>query len=290
MSEKEVTPAQWDTFCGFVQYVRVDATASADFERLAQAVAGRENLVRVVFLSMAPKLFTAACTNLAAAKLVTPKTRVVLEKPLGQDRASAAEINDLVGSIFSEAQIYRIDHYLGKEAVQNLIALRFGNTLFEPLWRRGRICNVQITVSEQLGVGDRGDFYDQTGALRDMVQSHLLQLLSIIAMEPPVSGEADAVRNEKLKVLHSLKPIAGADVETRTVRGQYRAGSIKNQTVNGYLEEPGVPPDTRTETFVALKVEVETWRWAGVPFYLRTASASPLTGGSMAMMESSCRR
>jgi glucose-6-phosphate 1-dehydrogenase len=270
LSEKELTPASWDLFAGFVTYVRADATKEADFKRLAEAMAGRENMVRVAFLSMAPSLFTAACSNLAAAGLVTPKTRVVLEKPLGQDRASAAAINDHVGSIFSEQQIYRIDHYLGKEAVQNLIALRFGNTLFEPLWRRGRVCHVQITVAEQVGVEGRGDFYDQTGALRDMVQSHLLQLLSIIAMEPPVSGDADAVRNEKLKVLHALKPIKGADVDTKTVRGQYRAGAIKGKTVVGYLEEPGVPADSRTETFVALKVEVETWRWAGVPFYLRT--------------------
>jgi glucose-6-phosphate 1-dehydrogenase len=270
LGEKELTPGQWETFGTFVQYVRVNATVKEDFERLTKALAGRENMVRVFFLSMAPSLFMATCSNLAAAKLVTPKSRVVLEKPLGQDRASAAEINDLVGAIFSEQQIYRIDHYLGKEAVQNLIALRFGNTLFEPLWRRGRICNVQITVAEQVGVEDRGDFYDQTGALRDMVQSHLLQLLSIIAMEPPVSGDADAVRNEKLKVLHALKPITAADVEQKTVRGQYRAGAIKGKAVPGYLEEKGVPPDSRTETFVALKVEVETWRWAGVPFYLRT--------------------
>jgi glucose-6-phosphate 1-dehydrogenase len=250
--------------------VRVDATVASDFQRLTKALAEREGVVRVVFLSMAPSLFTAACSNLAAAKLVTPLTRVVLEKPLGHDRESAAAINDLVGSIFAEKQIYRIDHYLGKEAVQNLIALRFGNTLFEPLWRRGRICHVQITVAEQVGAEGRGEFYDHTGALRDMVQSHLLQLLSIIAMEPPVSGDADAVRNEKLKVLHALRPIKGADVELKTVRGQYKAGVTNGQPVPGYLQEPGVPPDSRTETFVALKVEIDTWRWAGVPFFLRT--------------------
>jgi len=270
LSAEELVPEQWQKFCSFVQYISVNATVKADFEKLARALKGREDMVRVVFLSMAPSLFTATCANLAATNLVTPKSRVVLEKPLGQDRASAAEINDLVGSIFTEQQIYRIDHYLGKEAVQNLIALRFGNTLFEPLWRRGRICHVQITVAEQVGVEGRGDFYDQTGALRDMVQSHLLQLLSIIAMEPPVSGEADAVRNEKLKVLHSLRPIRGAEVETKTVRGQYKSGAINGKAVPGYLEEPGVPADTRTETFVALRVEIDTWRWAGVPFYLRT--------------------
>jgi glucose-6-phosphate 1-dehydrogenase len=270
LNPNEFNTADWELFCSCVDYVRVDATKTEDFERLAAVLAGREQLVRVIFLSMAPSLFTAACANLAAKRIVTPKTRVVLEKPLGKDRASAAAINDLVGSIFSEQQIYRIDHYLGKEAVQNLMALRFGNTLFEPLWRRGRIGNVQITVGEQVGAEGRGDFYDDTGALRDMVQSHLLQLLCIIAMEPPASSDPDAVRDEKLKVLRALKPIADGDVANKTVRGQYKAGAIDGQPVVGYLEEPGVPRDSRTETFVALKAEVETWRWAGVPFYLRT--------------------
>jgi glucose-6-phosphate 1-dehydrogenase len=270
LNPNEFSAEHWKTFCACVDYVRVDATVKADFERLAKALEGREEFVRVIFLSMATHLFTAACANLAATKIVTPKSRVVLEKPLGQDRASAEEINSLVGSIFNEHQIYRIDHYLGKEAVQNLIALRFGNTLFEPLWRRGSISNVQITVGEQVGVEGRGDFYDQTGALRDMVQSHLLQLLCIIAMEPPVSSAANAVRDEKLKVLHALRPIVDGDVQTKTVRGQYRAGAADGKPVPGYLDEPGVPVDSNTETFVALKAEVETWRWAGVPFYLRT--------------------
>ena len=275
LNPNEFVPQHWEVFAGFVDYVRVDATVTADFERLAKAFAGREDTVRVIFLSMAPSLFTAACENLSLTKMVTPKTRVVLEKPLGKDRASAHAINDLVGSIFTEKQIYRIDHYLGKEAVQNLMALRFGNTLFEPLWRRGRISHVQITVAEQVGVEGRGDFYDQTGALRDMVQSHLLQLLCIIAMEPPPSSDPDAVRDEKLKVLRSLKPIVDGDVTTRTVRGQYKAGASDGKPVVGYLEEPGVPLDSTTETFVALKVEVETWRWAGVPFYLRTGKRLP---------------
>ncbi len=275
LNPKEFNDKDWDLFCGFVEYVRVDATKTADFDRLAAVLAGREQNVRVIFLSMAPSLFTAACKNLAAKKIVTPKSRVVLEKPLGKDRASAAEINDLVGSIFTERQIYRIDHYLGKEAVQNLMALRFGNTLFEPLWRRGHIANVQITVAETVGAEGRGDFYDDTGALRDMVQSHLLQLLCIIAMEPPASSDPDAVRDEKLKVLRALKPIVDGDVATKTVRGQYKAGAVEGQPVVGYLEEPGVPAESRTETFVALKVEVETWRWAGVPFYLRTGKRLP---------------
>jgi len=266
----ELTSEKWDLFASLVTYVRVDATVESDFERLRKELEGRDDNVRVIFLSMAPSLFTAVCANLSAAKLVTPKARVVLEKPLGQDRASAEKINSLVGSIFEEKQIYRIDHYLGKEAVQNLIALRFGNALFEPLWRRGRISHVQITVAETVGAEGRGDFYDQTGALRDMVQNHLLQLLCIIAMEPPASSQADAVRDEKLKVLRALRPIVDGDVLTKTVRGQYRAGAINGKPVSGYLDEPGVPHDSRTETFVALKAQIETWRWAGVPFYLRT--------------------
>jgi glucose-6-phosphate 1-dehydrogenase len=266
----EFSAAAWLSFTALVDYVTVDATSAQDFRKLASALAGRDDVVRVIFLSTAPSLFTVTCDHLAAAGLVTPKSRVVLEKPLGQDRASAELINRSVGSMFAEQQIYRIDHYLGKETVQNLIALRFGNTLFEPLWRRGRIRHVQITVAEQLGVEGRGQFYDQTGALRDMVQSHLLQLVCILAMEPPASSDPDAVRDEKLKVLRALRPIADRDVQTKTVRAQYKAGAVNGQPVPGYLEEAGVPADSTTETFVALKAEIDTWRWAGVPFYLRT--------------------
>ena len=267
---EEFTAERWNSFTALVDYVPVDATQAQDFKKLATLLAGRDEVVRVFFLSTAPSLFTHICTNLAGAGLVTPKTRIVLEKPLGQDRASAEAINQSVGAIFREHQIYRIDHYLGKETVQNLIALRFGNTLFEPLWRRGRIRHVQITVAEQLGVEGRGQFYDQTGALRDMVQSHLLQLVCILAMEPPASSDPNAMRDEKLKVLRALRPIADRDVQTKTVRAQYRAGAVSGQPVPGYLDEAGVPADTTTETFVALKAEIDTWRWAGVPFYLRT--------------------
>lgn len=266
----EFSAERWMSFAALVDYVTVDATQSADFKKLTALLAGREDIVRVVFLSTAPSLFTLTCDHLAAAGVVTPKTRVVLEKPLGHDSESADQINRSVGSIFTEQQIYRIDHYLGKEAVQNLIALRFGNTLFEPLWRRGRIRHVQITVAEQLGVEGRGQFYDQTGALRDMVQSHLLQLVCILAMEPPATSAPDAVRDEKLKVLRALRPILDRDVQTKTVRAQYKAGAVNGQPVPGYLDEAGVPADSTTETFVALKAEIDTWRWAGVPFYLRT--------------------
>jgi glucose-6-phosphate 1-dehydrogenase len=270
LKSDELTNERWRAFAAQVDYVQVDATSAQDFRKLQAALAGRDDAVRVIFLSTAPSLFTLTCDNLASANIVTPKTRVVLEKPLGHDRASAELINRSVGAIFAEHQIYRIDHYLGKETVQNLIALRFGNTLFEPLWRRGRIRHVQITIAEQLGVEGRGQFYEHTGALRDMVQNHLLQLVCILAMEPPTSSDPDAVRDEKLKVLRALRPITGSAVQNKTVRGQYRAGAVNGQPVPGYLDEAGVAADSTTETFVALKAEIDTWRWAGVPFYLRT--------------------
>ena len=260
----------WRSFCELLRYQRIDAQQTDDFRGLAESLSGRNETVRMFFLSTAPQLFSAICSGLDTHGLVTPLSRVVLEKPLGHDRASAAQINQHVASIFAEHQIYRIDHYLGKEAVQNLIALRFGNALFEPLWRRGRIRQVQITIAEQLGVEGRGDFYDKTGAVRDMVQNHLLQLLCILAMEPPATNQPDALRDEKLKVLRALRPLTGRDVLTKTVHGQYRAGAVNGAPVPGYLSEEGVAADSTTETFVALKAEIDTWRWAGVPFYLRT--------------------
>ena len=270
LKAEELTDDRWRAFAAQVDYVQVDATSAQDFRKLQATLVGRDDAVRVIFLSTAPSLFTLTCDNLAAVNIVTPKTRVVLEKPLGHDRVSAELINRSVGAIFAEHQIYRIDHYLGKETVQNLMALRFGNTLFEPLWRRGRIRHVQITIAEQLGVEGRGQFYEHTGALRDMVQNHLLQLVCILAMEPPTSSDPDAVRDEKLKVLRALRPITGSAVQNKTVRGQYRAGAVNGQPVPGYLDESGVAGDSTTETFVALKAEIDTWRWAGVPFYLRT--------------------
>jgi glucose-6-phosphate 1-dehydrogenase len=188
---------------------------------------------------------------------------------LGTDYESARKINDQVGACFSENQIFRIDHYLGKETVLNLLALRFANSLFEPLWNRGNIDHVQITVAEDLGVGGRIEFYDQIGTLRDMVQNHMMQLLCLTAMEPPVNRDHAAVRDEKMKVLHALRPIAKEDVKRYTVRGQYQAGAINGETVPGYLDELG-NKDSVTETFVALKLQIDNWRWSDVPFYLRT--------------------
>jgi glucose-6-phosphate 1-dehydrogenase len=267
---KEFDAARWSSFSAHLHYVKVEAAVAEDYAALATLLAGREDRVRVFFYSTASNLFATISDNLARAGVVTPLARVVLEKPLGNDVASADLINQQVGSIFPERQIYRIDHYLGKEAVQNLMALRFGNALFEPLWRRGLIRHVQITVAEELGVERRGQFYDTTGALRDMVQNHLLQLLCIMAMEPPASSDPDAVRDEKLKVLRALRPLRDRDVLIKTVRGQYKAGAVRGAPVPGYLEEADIAPDSTTETFVALKAEIDTWRWAGVPFYLRT--------------------
>jgi glucose-6-phosphate 1-dehydrogenase len=267
---KEFDEKRWEAFSRLLDYVKVDAGTESDYTALSAVLKGRDDVVRVFFFSTASNLFSMICQNLAQANVVTPLSRVVLEKPLGHDSASANLINEQVGAVFTEKQIYRIDHYLGKEAVQNLMALRFGNALFEPLWRRGLIKHVQITVAEELGVERRGNFYDKTGAMRDMVQNHLLQLLCIMAMEPPASSDPDAVRDEKLKVLRALKPLRDRDVLTKSVRGQYKAGAVRGVPVPGYLQEADIAPDSSTETFVALKVEINTWRWAGVPFYLRT--------------------
>lgn len=260
--------AAWSSFVARVTYVALDAGRPEAFAALRD-VPGMLHGQRIFYLATGPSLFVQICEGLAAAGL-TEAARIVLEKPLGHDLNSSNVINDAVGRIFSEDQIYRIDHYLGKEAVQNLFALRFGNALFEPLWRREWVESIQITVAEELGVERRGSFYDQTGAMRDMVQNHLLQLLSIIAMEPPHSMDADAVRDEKLRVLRALKPLREHEVRQNVVRGQYRAGTSNGASVSGYLDEPGVRRESTTETFVALKAEIENWRWAGVPFFLRT--------------------
>jgi glucose-6-phosphate 1-dehydrogenase len=262
--------AGWDAFAALLHFCSFDALDLQSFANLAKLLAGCDEYERVFYLSTAPSLFVDICRNLSQAGLINRQSRVVLEKPLGHDLKSSHHINDQVGEYFHEGQIYRIDHYLGKEPVQNLLALRFGNSLFEPLWRREWVRDVQITVAEQLGVESRGDFYDRTGALRDMVQSHLLQLLCIVGMEPPATIAPDVVRDEKLKILRALRPIMNQDVALKTVRGQYRSGAIAGKPVVGYLDEDGIPPESGTETFVAIKAEIDSWRWAGVPFFLRT--------------------
>ncbi len=263
-----------DRFCRRLCYVRLDATdANADWHALADILDAER--VRVFYLATSPDLYGPICRNIGAHGLITDQSRVVLEKPIGHDLASAREINDQVGAVFSEMQTFRIDHYLGKETVQNLLALRFANTIFERLWNADVIDHVQITVAETVGVEQRGGYYDHSGALRDMVQNHMLQLLCLVAMEPPASLEPDAVRDEKLKVLRALRPFEPHEVLTQTVRGQYTQGAIDGQPVPGYVAELNGPENSHTETFVALKAEVRTWRWANVPFYLRTGKRLP---------------
>ena len=269
-SAKRPSDDEFEQFSRAIHYLRMDLSQPADYARLTAWLAERQADTVVMYLATSPHLFPQICEQLGAAGLNHDRVRVVLEKPLGHDLASAQEINRVVRSVFSERQALRIDHYLGKPAVQNLMALRFGNVLFEPLWRRERVANIQITLAESLGVGTRGDFYNRTGALRDMIQNHALQLLTMMAMEPPSSADADAIRDEKLKVLRSLKPFDAVSVARDVVRGQYRAGNVMGQTVRGYQEEDKVPAHSHTETFVAIKCEVQNWRWAGVPFYLRT--------------------
>jgi glucose-6-phosphate 1-dehydrogenase len=268
--DEPYTQAEFDAFAARLDYASLDLSKPESFATLAAWVQAKPVDDVVFYLATTPYLFGGICQGLADVGLNAPHMRVVLEKPLGHDLASCREINTLVNRCFTEKQTFRIDHYLGKQSVQNLMALRFGNAVFEPLWRRDVIANVQITIAEDLGVEARGGYYDKSGALRDMVQNHLLQLLCIVAMEPPASDDADSIRDEKLKVLRCLKPYTPADIEKYVIRGQYRAGKVNGQPVLGYLEEQGVPEGSATETFVALRTEIENWRWAGVPFFLRT--------------------
>jgi glucose-6-phosphate 1-dehydrogenase len=237
---------------------------------------------RLYYLAVAPEFFATIIEQLGRAGLVHPASqehpwsRVVIEKPFGHDLPSARALNRDISRVLDESQVYRIDHYLGKETVQNILALRFGNSIFEPLWNRTHVASVQITVAEELGMaGGRGAYYDNSGALRDMVQNHLMQLLCLVAMEPPVDLSADAVRNERVKVLDALPRWSDEDVARNVVRGQYTAGSIEGTDVPGYLQEKGVRPDSKTETYVALRVTLNNWRWADVPFYLRTGKRLP---------------
>ncbi len=269
-ASKRPNPEEFDRFAALLHYLRVDLSKPEDYLNLAKLVNDRAADTLVMYVATAPSLFTTVCEQIAAAGLNGPKTRVVLEKPLGHDLASNRAINDTVRRVLTENQVFRIDHYLGKPSVQNLFALRFGNSLFEPLWRRENIANIQITIAEDLGVETRGAFYENTGALRDMVQNHALQLLCAIGMEPPINAHADAIRDEKLKVLRSLKPWTPETLSQHVIRGQYTAGNSGGQAVPGYLAEAGVNPNSQTETFVALRCEIANWRWAGVPFYIRT--------------------
>jgi glucose-6-phosphate 1-dehydrogenase len=226
----------------------------------------------IYYLAVAPRFFAVIAENLASHKLTEnpEKTRIVIEKPFGHDLESAKALNKLLNRIFFENQIYRIDHYLGKETVQNILAFRFANSILEPLWNRNHIDHVQISVTEQLGVADRGGYYDEAGAMRDMVQNHILQLLCLVAMEPPVSFQADEVRNRKVDVLHAMRKFSAEEIKKNAVRGQYGKGWVEGREVPGYREEESVKPESNTETFAAIKFFIDNWRWHGVPFYLRT--------------------
>src|SRR6476469_8693769 len=258
-----------DRFLARLRFVSIDLTEPSDYAAVTDVLALSAADIRVFYLACAPALFGPICHALDRQGLVTTSSRVVLEKPIGHDLASAQAINDAVGAVFEERQIFRIDHYLGKESVQNLLVTRFANTLLEPLWNSSWIDHVQITVAESLGVGTRGGYYDNSGALRDMLQNHLLQVLCLVAMEPPTYVDRETVRDEKLKVLQALKPMTPQDVERATVAGQYGPGLVDGVAVAGYKDD-AENPDSRTETFAAIKAEVRNWRWAGVPFYLRT--------------------
>jgi len=261
---------KWTAFAKLIDYVSIDVMkSSANWEGLSELLADPDEKIRVFYLAMPPRIFADVCRGLKSAGIVGTTSRVVLEKPLGTDYESARAINAGVGEVFDEDRIYRIDHYLGKETVQNLLALRFGNILFEPLWSNSAIDHIEITAAESIGVGGRGAYYDGSGALRDMVQNHLLQLLCLTTMEAPASLSADDVRTEKLKVLRALRPITADTVEDVTVRGQYTRGHIEEESVTDYLSDVGLDRST-TETYVAIKASIENWRWAGVPIYLRT--------------------
>jgi glucose-6-phosphate 1-dehydrogenase len=268
LKAEELEASEVARFLERVHYVSVDAKSDQGWDDLKKLLDQGKDIVRAFYLAVSPSIFGDIADKIRDHKLITKSTRIVVEKPIGRDLASAQILNDTIGKVFKEEQIFRIDHYLGKETVQNLMALRFANALYEPLWNSAHIDHVQITVAESVGLEGRVTYYDKAGALRDMVQNHILQLLCLVAMEAPSSLDAEAVRDEKLKVLRSLKPITPANVEKQTVRGQYRAGASAGGAVNGYQEELGATSDT--ETFVAIKAEINNWRWAGVPFYLRT--------------------
>jgi glucose-6-phosphate 1-dehydrogenase len=279
---RPVNPAVWDTFSKGLFYCQMQFDDVAAYEQLGtlldlldreRGTAGN----RIFYLATQPSFYPGIIEALRSTGLArrgrgdsSGWSRIVIEKPFGHDLESARTLNTLLSSAFSESQIYRIDHYLGKETVQNILVLRFGNGIYEPIWNRRYIDHVQITAAESLGVEGRAGYYDEAGALRDMVQNHMMQLLTLVAMEPPAAFVADSVRDEKVKVLRSIPPLSASEIGQDVVRGQYGPGWQGGTHVPGYREEPGVAPDSRTETYVALKLMIENWRWAGVPFYLRT--------------------
>ena len=286
---KPIDPALWTDFergLGYVQGSFDDPSTykklSAHLDELDKERGTRKN--RLYYLAVPPSEFATIVANLKEAELVAdptaersggPWTRIIIEKPFGHDLESSRQLNDCIASAFAETQVFRIDHYLGKETVQNLLVFRFANSLFEPIWSREHVDNVQITVAEEIGVEGRGKFFEQTGVTKDIVENHLLQLLSLTAMEPPISLSAAAVRDEKVKVLRSLRRMEPTMIRENVVRGQYGRGFIKGEEVAGYREEPDIAKDSKVETYVAMKVLVDNWRWGGVPFYIRAGKRLP---------------
>ena len=270
----DIEPDIWQRLAARITYVKINLDQPEEYYQLHD-VLDLEERVTVNYFAVPPSAFGDICKGLDGAKIITDETRVVLEKPIGHDFDSSVVINDAVSAVFKENQIYRIDHYLGKETVQNLLALRFANSIFTTNWDHNTIDHVQITVAEEVGIEGRWGYFDQSGQLRDMVQNHLLQILTFIAMEPPVKLESDSIRTEKLKVLKALRPITIDNIDSKTVRGQYTSGFLKGGPVPGYNEEEGAMDESTTETFVALRVDIDNWRWADVPFYLRTAKRMP---------------
>lgn len=275
-----IDSTQWESFAACLYYQSGDYSDPQAYQQLAKRLEQLESEKklggnRLFYLSTPPEVYPHIVEQLGRAGLARPSSpgswvRIIIEKPFGRDLATAKDLNEIVHHVFEEQQVYRIDHYLGKDTVQNLLVLRFGNGIFEPLWNRNYVDSVQITAAETLGVERRGGFYETAGALRDMIQSHVLQLASLVAVEPPASFDATAVRNEKLKVLQCIRPFDLEMVAQSVVRGQYAPGQLEGKRVSGYREEPGVSQASRTETFVAARLVIDNWRWAGVPFYLRT--------------------